>query len=280
MAILTVPSLPSSVGTTIPASASSLTNPAFTMQGNHPIHVHPDETADDMPVTIQYALSAPATVLIPTGDCSAVTAWTTGQPADGTAVKCIKITGFTIPKRHSAKIDVSYDFRIKNTDGWASNASTLFRAGFAFKSTTLMTLDHPVRTNPAGTYTGNQATGLVGAGQQVTAVGGFVFDNAGNSVAGATVNLYKNSVSGVNCAAPSATPGWVASDTTSLDGFYFIWKTGTDQANGTTLLPSGTKYYVVVCSTQQPTPSGRYIDHQLGNKEFDEEDFYIRLTTQ
>ena len=84
--------------------------------------------------------------------------------------------GFSIPKHHSAKIDVSYEFAVKNTDGWNANAQAMFRAGFAFKSTTNVHLDVPIGSNTSGNYTGNQAAGLIGAGQQVTAVGGFVFD--------------------------------------------------------------------------------------------------------
>jgi hypothetical protein len=273
--ILTVPPLPGSVGTTpIPGSTNGLTNPAFTVQGNHAIHVHPDDKTDEMPVTIQYALSAPATTLIPTGDCSAVTVWMTGQPADGTAVKCIKITGFSIPKKHRATIDVNYDFRLKNTDGWPLNSQTMFRAGFTFKSTTLVTLDQPLGTNPLGIYTGNQVAGLVGAGQKVTAVGGFVFDTYGNGVAGATVKLFSSYVAGMNC----TTPGVVASDNTSLDGFYFIWKKGSEQAVGTTELPSGVKYYAMVCYNQPlNASSARYIPNKLSSKEFDEEDFYIYI---
>jgi hypothetical protein len=132
-------------------------------------------------------------------------------------------------------------------------------------------LDHPLKTHLAGIYTGNQVAGLVGAGQKVTAVGGFVFDRSANGIAGATVKLFTSNVGVTNC---DSTTGFVASDVTSADGFYFIWKTGTDQVNGTTVLPSGTKYYVTICYNGGIS-SARYIDHKLDNKEFDEEDFYI-----
>ena len=95
----------------------------------------------------RYATSAPG------GDCSAATCTTNGQPPDGTIVKCIKITGFSIPKHHSAKIDVSYEFAVKNTDGWNANAQAMFRAGFAFKSTTNVHLDVPIGSNTSGNYT-------------------------------------------------------------------------------------------------------------------------------
>jgi hypothetical protein len=165
---------------------------------------------------------------------------------------------------------VSLEFAVKNTDGWNSNAQAAFRAGFAFKSTTNVHLDVPIGSNVSGNYTGNQSAGLIGAGQQVTAVGGFVFDTNGNGVAGKTIKLFNTAVADCSGAA-------VASDTTGLDGFYFIWKSGSSQSDASaTNLPSGVKFYVGVCNA----PAGafnaaRYIDHKLANKEFDEEDFYI-----
>ena len=170
--ILTVPALPTSVGTPVPSAALPFTNvstSAFTAQGGKPVHAHPDDKSDEMPVQVSYATSAPG------GDCSAAT-YANGQPPDGSIVKCIKISGFSIPKHHRAKIDVSYEFAVKNTDGWNANAQAMFRAGFAFKSTTNVHLDVPIGSNTSGNYTGNQSAGLIGAGQQVTAVGGFVFD--------------------------------------------------------------------------------------------------------
>jgi hypothetical protein len=264
--ILTVPALPTGVGTAIPASAAGYTSPntsAFTAQGGKPVHAHPDDKTDEMSVQVSYAASAPG------GDCSAAT-YTNGQPPDGAVVKCIKITGFSIPKHHTAKIDVSYEFAVKNTDGWNTNAQAAFRAGFAFKSSTNVHLDVQLGSNPSGNYSGNQVAGLVGAGQQVTAVGGFVFDTNGNGVAGRTVKLYNTAVA--DCSGTA-----VASVTTQLDGFYFIYKTGPDQTDANpNNLPSGVKYYVGACSTPTGTFSAaRYIDHKLANKEFDEEDFYI-----
>ena len=53
-------------------------------------------------------------------------------PADG-VVKCIKISGFAIPRGHKAKIEVKFDFRPKDTD-WLANKKPdqNFRAGFNF----------------------------------------------------------------------------------------------------------------------------------------------------
>ena len=272
--ILTVPALPASVGVTIPSSAQGFTSSAtsaFWIQGSHSIHVHPDDRTDDMPVTIQYSSSAPG------GDCAATSGiiWSSGQPADGTLIKCIKITGFSIPKHHSAKIDVTYDFALKGTDLWPSNAQTMFRAGFSFKSATTVHLDSPISGNPSGNYSGNQVAGIVGAGQQVTAVGGFVYDRNGNGVGGATIKLF-NSASGASCANTA-----VAQDITTVDGFYFIWAAGSNQSVSTNSLASGVQYYVMVCNLSLPQPNwpARSLDHKLGNKEFDEEDFYVSTSS-
>ena len=124
--ILTVPGLPANVGTPSRRARVAATRglaSAFTAQGGKAVHAHPDDKTDEMPVQVSYATTAPG------GDCSAAT-YTNGQPPDGALVKCIKITGFSIPKHHKAKIDVSFEFAVKNTDGWNTNAQTMFRAGF------------------------------------------------------------------------------------------------------------------------------------------------------
>jgi hypothetical protein len=264
------------VGVTLPSSAlpyTSSSTSAFWVQGSHAIHVHPDDRTDDMPVTVQYATSAPG------GDCTATSVtWVPGQPADGTLVKCIKITGFSIPKHHSAKIDVMYQFAVEGTDGWASTAQTMFRAGFSFKSAATVHLDTQINGNPSGNYSSNQVAGLVGAGQQVTAVGGFVYDRNGNGVPGATIRLF-NSASVASCATTNTNV--VAQDVTTPDGFYFIWAAGLIQSGSTNSLPSGSQYYVMVCNLTLPQPNwpARSMDHKLGNKEFDEEDFYVSSST-
>jgi hypothetical protein len=254
--ILTVPGLPSAgVNTPYPGGLGP-TDPAFVLQGGHAIHVHPDDKSDDMPVTISYTLSAPG------GDCTAVAAngWTAGMPADGLAVKCIKITDFDIPTKGKAKIDVNYEFRFKNTDGWQLNAQQMFRAGFSFKSMSSVTFasNFPIVSLQNQTFSGNQVVGLVGAGDQTTAVGGFVFDKAGNGLPAMTVNLYNTAPTSTSC--PSSP---VASVVTDNDGFYFAGP-----------LSSGIQYFAVICNGGNIT-TGRFIDHKLANKEFDEEDFYI-----
>jgi hypothetical protein len=269
--ILTVPGLPTSVGVTIPSSITAAQRDvAFTTQGNRPVKVHPDDKTDELPIVVQYATSAPA------GNCyDTAVVWSTGQPADGTAVKCFKVSGFAVPKKHRARLEVNLEFRYKNTDGWATNAQTLFRAGFAFRSRTTIALGASFlpASLASTTYIGSQVASIVGAGQKVTAVGGFVFDYSANGVGGSTVKLYSALTTGMTC----GTPGAVAQDVTQPDGFYFIWKMGDTQAASAADLASGVKYYAVICrqSDLSVINIGRYIDHKLANKEFDEEDWYI-----
>jgi hypothetical protein len=235
-----------------------------------------------MLVTIKWLASIPS----PYNECAQVpdpssgTPWQTSALGDGAHPKCIKIDGFAIPKHGKANIDVNYEFRLKGTNNWANTGSMtpqqLFRAGFAFKSTTQITLDPDfVVPSLAGkTYVGNQAVGLVGAGQQVTAVGGFLFDTNGTGVAGATIRLFDTMPSGNACAATGAR----AETTSASDGFYFIWRAGTDQNSSTAInLASGYKFYEAICGLSFAPAywPARYIDHKLANKEFDEEDFYI-----
>ena len=234
-----------SVGTAIPASANPLKDPAFVMSGNHAIRVRPnsdhdghdDDDTDDMPVTVSYSLSAPS------GDCSLAT-WTVGMPADGTAVKCIKIENFSIPQHGSARIIVNYEFRLKGTDNWATTAESAFRAGLHVQ---VGQHGHPRQQLPDRLPARQDLHGQPGGrshrrrGQNVTAIGGFLYDTNGNAIAGATVKLY-NSAPATQCGS-----GAVASYTTAADGFYFIWATGDNSTVPPTVnnLPSGIKYYVM-----------------------------------
>jgi hypothetical protein len=233
----------------------------------------------ELDATIQWAklLDTPAS----NGDCSSPSVvWHIGQPADNAVIKCIKVTDIAIPKHGRARIDVSYEFRWKGTDGWASTAATAFHAGFAFKSATSITFDGPGKfalTSLAGqTVIGNQVVGLVGAGEKITGIGGFVFDQNASAVPNAHIKLF-NSPTGASC---GATP--VAQDTTSADGFYFIWDLGTTQASTANDLPSNVQYYVMACDLPLPTVNwpSRSMDHKLGSKEFDEEDFYVSPSTK
>jgi hypothetical protein len=250
-----------------------------------------DRHEDDdlgLPASIWYALSAPA------GNCmDASVAWIAGQPASGTAVKCIKVTNFAVPKHHKAKIDINFEFRYKNTAGWGSTAQTAFRAGFSFRSNTVISLSPSfLPASLAGkTYVGNQSVGVVGVGQKVTAIGGFVYSSLGNPVENAQVRLYNSLPAGLTPC--STNDGVVAQSTTMVDGFYFIWKTGSEQSEANlSNLASGIKYYVGICVPADPTvlvvppavvvlapafAAGRYINHKLETKEFYEETFYITV---
>ncbi len=284
---LTVPALPADVKTTIPASANSLKDPAFILSGKKAIKVQKEDKSDMDGITIKWLVSIPA----PYTECPQVpdpatgSAWSSSAPADGAAVKCIKIDGFEIPKHGKAKVDVSYDFRLKDTDGWLSTAQQKFLAGFAFKSTTRVTLDTDFGDGTAlaylagTTYTGNRSTGLVGAGQQVTAVGGFVFDTNGDGVSGVGVKLYDTMPNPAPGSVVCDTPNPRASTTTAPDGFYFLYKQGAVQTDAAPInLPSGIRYAEAICDLTTVAPAywpARLIDHKLSNKEFVQEDFYV-----
>jgi hypothetical protein len=130
-------------------------------------------------------------------------------------------------------------------------------AGFAFKSNTTVSLDNnpQLGTLASKVYTNAQAAGLVGAGQQVTAIGGFVFDSNGNGVAAATIKV---------CALANCTTAPSYTINTMGDGFYIV------------PVADGTKWWVgAYAPSSGPLLSGRFIDHRLAKKEFDEEDFYV-----
>jgi len=63
-----------------------------------------------MTITVSWAATAPL------GNCLATTGitWTTGQPADGTIVKCFKVEGLEIPKHHAARIHINFEFALKD----------------------------------------------------------------------------------------------------------------------------------------------------------------------
>ena len=275
--LLTMPSLPANVHAThatdvapnaeTPYNFTDAANTAFVAKGNRPVRARPDDATDDMATTVLYATTAPG------GDCGALLPvpplplaagymgpWRAGQPADDTPIKCVYIAGLAIPNHHKARIDVSYSFGLDGTDGWAASAQTTFAAGFVFKSTTTVQIDAatPLAARVrAGTFSGTQAAGLVGAGQQVTAVGGFVLDGSGNGVT-ATVQIF-----GAPQTIGAACPAAPYSTTTASDGFYVL------------PVPDGTRWWVGVCAggTLQ---AGRLMDRPIQKLEFDEEDFVIR----
>ena len=95
---------------------------------------------------------------------------------------------------------------------------------------------------------GNDIAGLTGAGEQVTAVGGFVFDQNGQGIGSVNTNGFTNAkVRLFNTAPTHRRPGARPprpSPSTPLDpdGFYFIRDTPSSST-----LPYGIKYYVAVC---------------------------------
>ena len=326
---LTVPSMPASTGTPYPLSAAQKAEPAFLLSGNNPIRAHPDDRTDDLPITVKYIpLSAGAIA-----DCSAgaVQGLYISMPsnADNLVARCLRIDGLEIPKFHKAHIHVAYEFRWKNTASWGSSSvdpSQFFRAGFNFRSSTVIELDpapasvvdrleHDLLKLPAAirddyrqrflaiwstTYTGNNALGLTFAGERMTAVGGFVFDPSGNGRSDVTVRLFSAPPSVDRCGSYGfGVNNLVASYTTGSDGFYFIWQKNIDNtglSSGTNTLANGFKYYIALCDLTAAPGSGtampfaqlywpaRSMVSTLGNKEFDEEDFYVsgptRLTYQ
>ena len=141
--IITIPALPTNSGTPIPALAAShhergqLGLPGRRLAGRpgasgRSLRRHGHRR--------QLAASAPS------GNCLATTGitWTTGQPANNAIVKCVRVEGLEIPKKHEAHIHLNLEFALKGTDGWQTTAETAFRAGFSFKSQTR----HPGRGLP------------------------------------------------------------------------------------------------------------------------------------
>lgn len=268
---------------------------AFNVNGNGAVHVRPDDKTDgaDLPSEMKYIAN-----MLPAGytDCSQVPlsnpAWVTGKPADGTIVKCIYVTGFALKNHGKANFDVSLEFALKKMDGFPTTAQQLFRAGFPFRSTTKITLDGdfgkdkngnatPMSIALAGkSYSAVQPLGLVLAGKQVTALGGYTFGPDGYGIQNARVTIW-NTAAAASCT--TGTP--VAETKTASDGFWFIWNTGDNNNSVSTAnnLPSGVKYYVKVCDVigiPNVNWPARYMDHNLGNKEFDEEDFLIAPTSR
>jgi hypothetical protein len=197
----------------------------------------------------------------------------------------------------------------KGNSGWASNAQNLFRAGFPFRSVATITLDSDFGlmckppnsgncSDPHGfnaayrgkSFSGAQALGLVLAGKQVTAIGGYAFDQNAFGIPGANVLLFNSAAAAgnpANCSSPATNPNVVAWTTTQADGFYFIENQGFNDVTppnpDPNNLPFNVQYYVAVCNLPGGVPSvnwpARLESQKLGNKQFDEEDFFISPTT-
>ncbi len=259
--IVEVPSMATCGSVNCPSSVDK-NAPAWVLKGAKAVHVRPDDRTDDMPVQLSYKAS---------GTCTDETiGYTTSLSSiPGGAPKCIRVMGYAIPKRERARLDVHFEFRWKDTGGWSSNPDSklFFRSGFAFKSTT--TVNFPVAPS---IRTSIDAAGLVVAGQRVTAMGGFAFNSAGVAPTGNTVRAF-NLQTDASCTIAANDPKVVAQDVISTDGFYFIWKKGTDQMNTAAAeLPSNIKYYLQLCNGVTPV-TGHSVKNKLVDKEFDEEDF-------
>ncbi len=324
---LAVPSMPATTGTPNPLTATQLAEPAFQLTGWRPVSAHPDDRSDDLNIQVAYIPLAAGSI----ADCSAAGVQGLYVPlpsnSDNLIARCLRVDGLEIPKWHEAHIHVAYEFRWKNSSNWGSasvDPTQVFRAGFNFRSTTVIKLDSapsdvqarfaqslnklPAAVRPDyqarfdalwnKTYTGVHALGLTFAGERMTAVGGFVFDPSGAGRPNITVRLFTTppSSSVDRCGTYGfGTNGLVASYLTGSDGFYFIWQKNADNtslSSGTNTLASGFKYYVALCDLTGAPGSGtampfaqlywpaRSMSNTLGNKEFDEEDFFVSGPTQ
>ncbi len=334
---LTVPSMPASTGTPYPLTAAQKAEPAFQLTGWKPVRAYPGEHGwghhwghhdwdnDGDQITVTYI---PGNVAV--SDCATATGYI-AMPwnADNLVARCIRIEGLEIPRHREANIHVSYEFRWKNTQNWGSTSvdpTQLFRAGFNFKETTVITLDSPSSQTVArlehdllrlpaavrndyrtrfldmwdNTYTGSHALGLTFAGEKMTAVGGFIFDPSGNGRPDVTVRLFKSAPSASNRCNPTYDDSTAAAQaanlagwyTTASDGFYFIWQKDVNNnvpVGTANTLASGFKYYVALCDftvggTAMPFAQlywpARSMANTLGNKEFDEEDFFVSGPTR
>jgi hypothetical protein len=250
-----VPAMVDCGGVPCPSTVST-TLPAFSLKNKHAVHVHPDGHTDEMKAVYAYKS---------TGNCSDPAGYSTTFPADESP-RCIMVSGFALPKKHRAEIDMTFEFRWKKTMNWSADSSLWFFSGFPFKATV-----QAIFTSPAVTKTGYFTVGLVGAGQRVTAVGGFAFNGLAHPTTGLIVRLFDSTKPVAAC---SSSTNLVAQDTINADGFYFIWRKGTIQDTaGVNDLPDGVKYVVQICNGGTEV-ARRTMRDKLGKREFDEEDFY------
>jgi hypothetical protein len=269
--IIEIPAV-TSCGAVTCSSAVDRTAPAWSLKGAKAVHVAPDDRTDDLAVQLSYKASGSCA-----DESTGYVTSLTGIPAG--APKCVRVTGFAIPRKHRARLDLHLEFRWKDSGGWAASPDPklFFYSGFAFKSTS--TANFP---NVAPSVrTSFESAGLVAAGQRVTAAGGFLFDAGSNPVANYRVRLFNTPA---DAAAPTAcalsNAAAVAETQTMLDGFWFVWKKGADQGNlSAPELPSKVQYTMVVCdnAASPAAVASRTMTGKMPDKEFDQEDF--RLTT-
>jgi len=238
---------------------------AWSVKGANGVHVGPDDRTDAMPLVYTYKASGVCTD--ETGYVSDLNSITDKAP------KCILVKGFAIPKKHRAKLDVHLEFRWKNTQNWvpSPDPKLYFRSGFAFKATTIATF--PLAPTTRVSY---QSNGVVVAGQRASAVGGFAFDAFGVPVpSGYVVRLFNNAPTANACSIAATDPTVIAQSVVMADGFYYVWKAGTDQTSmAAPALPSQVQYYVQLCNGSNPARLAR-LDTKLKDKEFEEINFAL-----
>ena len=307
-AIFTIPGMPKSCNlSSVPdcSNPGGLGQPAFVVKGGpggaDAVHVHPDGKPSDMSVTVLYKDPSAAS---PCSDTSHDYVPYGSLVTPGVA-KCVLVTGISIPSGphrpgpgpawapgHSAQIDLRLTFRPLNTIWPASpDPQVYFAAGMNFQLSKIVTVSSPSGGNPQ-VLSGKDDIPIVANGKHVTAIGGFaglnipasqVFGGSpGDPMSNGSVYLYNvpsdAGVSGTNpfgmCPATPSQAGIVGSDTLTPDagGFYYIWETGT-QAPGHPPLPWGVRYFVQVCGSDGHAYAGTLVDHSVGNKEFEEQDF-------
>jgi hypothetical protein len=259
-AFIEVPAMVDCGGVPCPITVNT-TLPAFSLRNKKAVRVRPDDKTDDMPVVFAYKSTG-------AGSCADLTGYSPSFPADESP-RCIMVSGFALPKNHRAEIDMTFESRWKKSLNWDQNASLFFFSGFPFKATMQVNF-----TTPSATSTGYLTAGLVGAGQRVTALGGFSFNQLAQPTTGLIVRLFNLAADVLPCGTTSATKP-VSTDIVNADGFYFIWRKGTDQGPaGTNDLPDGVKYVIQTCNDSSQLGPLRTLANKLGKKEFDEEDFY------
>jgi len=106
----------------------------------------------------------------------------------------------------------------------------------------------------------------------LSAVGGFVLNEVGTPQSGLTVRVF-NQASQASC---TLNTNLVAQDVTDANGFYFVYRTGTNQSTwASPNLPSGVRYAVQLCNAGVQVAPIQTLDSRLGEKEFEEIDFYL-----
>jgi hypothetical protein len=186
-------------------------------------------------------------------DCNASAGYSDTVPA-GAAAKCIRITGFTIPKNHRVTVRIKFELRGKDVVELPASPDpkTSFRAAFLFRDRLMITFPSPLPSP----LTRDDVLRVAGGGKQVTALGGFVL-SGGAPAAGYRLRLWTGPAPACGTGSP------VADVQVDADGFYFAGP-----------LQKDVKWLVQVCNGGTQVAI-RKLSDKLKNKEFDEEDFSL-----